>query len=195
MIGRVDGSSDRRDVVDGTGSRIDLDHENRLDLRQPILPKPRLERCGVDGTAPATRQRLDLETEHRRHVTPGSRKEAIFQHEDLVAPGEHVDQRGFPGAVAIGGVDVDPPLTAEYLAEVLKAAGRYVHKRARIDVDRRSMHGIEDFVGHCGGARNAEEFAATCQGHRSGLPTTIVRRLRRSFSSPQAAASLGPYGS
>jgi hypothetical protein len=118
VAGGVDRPADRRDVVDRARGGIDLDHQDGLDRALGVTPQPLLQGRGIDRMAPAAAQDLGLDPQHRRHLAPGGGESATFQHQDAIAPREHVDQRRLPGTVAIGGVDVDLPRGAEHPAEI-----------------------------------------------------------------------------
>src|SRR3546814_20031969 len=67
---------------------------------------------------------LDLDTEEGSHVAPEDREAAAAEHQHLVAAREDVGQRGLPGAVAVGGIDVGPPVAGA--EEALRSEERRV---------------------------------------------------------------------
>jgi len=164
---RDHGLAQGRDVVDHGGGGIDLDHQHRLDFVSGVFAQARLQLGRIDGAAPVAGQRLDLEPEHLRHLAPAGGEQAALQHQNLIAPGQHVAQRRLPGAMTVGDVDVSTPLGPKHPAQIFQAGHGHVLKRARIDVDRRAVHGAQDFVGHRGRARNAQKFTAVADGHRA----------------------------
>ena len=116
VAGRIDRLTDRRNVVDGARRGVDLNHQDGLDPTRPVGAQIPLERRRIDGAAGVAGQGFDLQPEHARHVAPDGGEQAALQHEHGVAPGQHVDQRRLPGAVAVRGIDVDPALGAEHPA-------------------------------------------------------------------------------
>ena len=87
----------------------------------------------------------------------------------MIAAGEDVDQGRFPGAVAVGGVDVGLALRVEQLAEIGESAFGDLEQRPGIDVHGGTVHGAKHLIGHRGRSGYAEELAAVADGHLGRL--------------------------
>jgi hypothetical protein len=112
-------------------------------------------------------QHLDLDAHAARGFAPDDREAAAFEYQDLVAPAEHVGERGFPGAVAVGDVNVGAAGRLEHARDVAQQALGQVEQRPGIDVHRRPVHGPQHLVRHCRRPRNGEEFTPCSHAHRS----------------------------
>ena len=85
---------------------------------------------------------------------PTAGEPAAFQHQDLVSAAECVREGRFPGTVAVGGINVGPPLGRKHRAQVVQALVRNAHKAAGIDVHCRTVHRIQHDFGHIRGTRD-----------------------------------------
>ena len=165
MTGRLDRLADRLDVVIGARGGIDLHGDDRLDAVILVLPQPRLDLGGTDRAAPVALQHLDLGAHRGGRVAPADRKTSAFQHQHLVAARQHVGERRFPRAMAVGDVDVGLALGGEQFGEIGEQAVGQFHHLLGIDVERRAMHRLQHFVGHGGGSRDGQKFPARANGH------------------------------
>ena len=152
--------ADRLDVVDDARGGVDLRHQDRLDLALGVGLEPRLDRFRPHRAAEIAAQNLDLGAEHLGGLAPADGEAAAFQHQHLVAARQHIGQRRFPGAVAVGGIDVD---FAGGGKDASRSASRLVGQRDQrpgINIDRRPLHRLQHGIGHDGRTRNGKEFAA-----------------------------------
>ena len=88
-----------------------------------VLPQPGFDLGRANGAAPVALEHFDVGAHRGGRVAPADREPAAFQHQHLVAARQHVAEHGFPGAVAVGDVDVGLALGGEQLARD-RAAGR-----------------------------------------------------------------------
>src|SRR3982074_2291313 len=91
------------DVADPTGDAgrgLVVHYHHRLDSMRRILRQPGLDCRGVGAAAPIPRHKIDLDAPAPRHLPPQRSKMAGLDHQDLVAWGQRIDDRGFPGAGA-----------------------------------------------------------------------------------------------
>ncbi len=167
MARRLDRLADRLDVVIGAGGGVDLHREDRLDLVLLVLTQPRFDLGGADGAAPVALQHFDLGAHGGGRVAPADREPAAFQHQHLVAARQHVGKRGFPRAVAVGDVDVGLTAGGEQFRQVAQQAVGQIDHLLGIDVERRTMHRPQHFVGHVGGPGDRQEFPARANDHFS----------------------------
>ena len=72
--------------------------------------EPRLDLGRPHGAAHVAFQDLDLDAHAACALAPADGEAAALQHQDPVALGQHVGERGLPGAVAVGDVDVGAAL-------------------------------------------------------------------------------------
>jgi hypothetical protein len=165
MTGGADGFADPFDVVVHARGRVDLRNENRPDLVRLVLSEPRLDFAGAYRAAPVALEDLDVGAHQFRRMAPADREAAALQHQHLVAARQHVGERAFPGAVAVGDVDVGFVLGDEQIGEVAMQPVREIDHLLRIDVERRAMHRLQHFVGHVGGAGEGQDFTARANGH------------------------------
>ena len=167
MPRRLDGLADGLDIVDGARGRIDLHREDRLDAVILVLSQARFDFGGADRAAPVAFQHLDVGAHRARGIAPADRKPAALQHQYLVAARQHVGQRGFPGAMAVGDIDVGMTLGRKQRAEIGQQAVGHVDHLVGIDVECRAMHRPQHFIGHSGGPGNRQKLPARANGHCS----------------------------
>ena len=165
VAGRLDDLADRLDVVIGARRRIDLHREDRLDLVILVLAQPRLDLGGPDGAAPVALEHFHLRAHCRGGVAPADREAAAFQHQHLVAARQHVAERGLPGAMAVGDMDVGAALGREQFAEIAQQTVGQFHHLVGIDIERGAVHRPQHFVGHVGGPGDRQKFPACTNCH------------------------------
>ena len=179
VAARLDSFADRLDVVPDTGRRVDLRHEYRLDRVRLVLPQPLFHLIWPHRAAPIALQHLDLDAHQPRGDAPADREASTLQHQYLVAAGQHIGNRRFPGAVTVGDVDVRPVPGREQFGEVGMQAVAQLDHVAGIDVQCRTVHGLQHLVGHCGGSGDGQKFPARANGHWSSSLSGYSAMLAR----------------
>jgi hypothetical protein len=114
--------ADRGNVVHHPGGGVDLRHQDRLDGLALVGLEPGLDLGRPHGPTHVALQDLDLDAHATGALAPADGEAAAFQHQDLVALGQNVGEGRFPGAVAVGDVDVGPALGVEHAGDVLQQA-------------------------------------------------------------------------
>ena len=99
------------------------------------------------------------------HLAPTDGEAAAVECENAVASRKHIGQRRFPGAMAVGDVDVGAAAGAEQASQVGQETIGERQQRSRIDVDRRTVHGPQHLVRYRGGTGNGQEFAPCSNDH------------------------------
>ena len=165
VTGRLDRLADGFDVVDHARGGIDLDAKDRLDGVILVLPQPGFDLGRPHRAAPVALQHFDLDAHRGGGIAPADREPAALQHQHLVAARQHVAERRFPGAMAVGDVDVGLSRGGEQPAEIAQQAVGQLHHGVGIDVERRAMHRAQHFVGHCGGSGDRQKFPAGANDH------------------------------
>ena len=174
MAGGVDGLADRGEIVDDARRGIDLDDEDRFDRVLGVGLEARFDGGRVDRLAAALREHFDFRAHQLRHLAPADREATAFEDEDVIPAREHVGERAFPAAVSVGGIDVAAASRAEEFWQIGEQARCDAEHVARIEVDRRPVHGLEDFVRDIGRTGYRQELAAVAHGHGC-----VLRKLRR----------------
>ena len=125
MAGGADRLADAFDVVEHARGRVDLRHQNGLDL---VRPCPARSRASTSSVRTARRQSpLSTSTSapiSLARMAPADRETPALQHQHLVAARQHIGQRAFPGAMAVGDVDVGFVLGGEQIGRDRDAACR-----------------------------------------------------------------------
>ena len=165
MAAGADRLADRLDVVDGARGGVDLRHHDRLDAVIPVLAQPGFDLGRPHRAAPVAVQHLDIGAHRGGSVAPVDGKAPALQHQHLVAARQHIADGGFPGAMTIGDVDVAMAGGGKQPAEIAQQAVGQLHHLVGIDVERRTMHRLQHFVGHCGGTGDREKFPAGANDH------------------------------
>jgi len=98
-------------------------------------------------------------------IAPVDGKAAAFQHQDLVTLGQHVGEGGFPGAMAVGDVDVGVTRGVEHAGDVAQQAVGQRQQRARIDVDGWAVHRPQHLVRHRRRPGYCQKFAPRTHTH------------------------------
>ena len=75
-----------------------------------VLAQAGFDLGGPYRAAPIALQHFDVGAHRGRGIAPADREPAAFQHQHLVAARQHVGESRFPGAVAVGDVDVGAAL-------------------------------------------------------------------------------------
>ena len=187
MVGGFDGFADRRDIVGDAGRGLDLHGEDGLD---PLIGA----QAGFDirrphGVPPIALEDFDLDAEPRRGIAPSNAELAAFQDQNLVAPRQHIGQRRFPRAMAVGDIDVGTVRGAKHFAEIAQQAIGQRNQRLGIDLDRRAMHRLEHLVGNIRRPRDRQEFTTRANGH---APSHLA--VAASYC-PRHRTGRGPKGS
>ena len=112
----------------------------------PVGAEPRCHLLRPHGAAHVALQHLDLGAQARGIIAPADGEPAALQHQHLVAARQHVGQCGFPGAVAVGDVDVGATLGLEHKSDIAQQAVGQRQQRAGIDIHRRAMHRAQHFI-------------------------------------------------
>ena len=98
-----------------------------------------------------------------------------LRHQHAIAGRQRVDQRGFPGAGAGGGIDDDRSAGLEDLLHAVEHFLAELRKFRTAMVDRRLVDGAQHAVGHVGRSGNLQEMASG--GMESSLSMVLPRRL------------------
>ena len=130
MSGRSAGFADRGNVIDHAGGRVDLRHQDRFDAAALISLQSILKFLGTHGAARTSFQNLDLDPHAASILPPAHGDATAFQNQDFVALGQHVGQRGFPGAVTVRDIDIRAALGAEHLRDIAMQAVCQSQQRA-----------------------------------------------------------------
>ncbi len=165
VTGGLDRLADGFDVVDGARGGIDLHRQDRLDFVILVLPQACFDLSRPYRAAPVALQHFDVGAHGGGGVAPADGKPAAFQHQNLVAARQHVAERSFPCAVAIGDVDVGAALGGKQPGEIAQQAVGHIDHGVGIDVQRGTMHRPQHFVGHGGGPGDSQKFAARANDH------------------------------
>ena len=169
MAGGFDGGADRRDIVGDAGRGLDLHCEDRLDRAALVGAQASFDIGRPHGAPPIALENFDLDAEPRRGVAPSHGELAAFQDQNLVAARQHIGQRRFPRAMAVGNIDVRTGRGREHFAEIAKEPIGQRDQRLGIDLDRRAMHRLEHFVGNIRRPRDRQEFTTRANGHVAHL--------------------------
>ena len=173
MPGGFDGFADRGDIVGDASRGLDLHGEDRLDRAALIGAQAGFDIRRPHGAPPIALEDFDLDAEPRRGIAPSDAELAAFQDQNLVAARQHIGQRRFPRAMAVGDIDVGTGRGSEHFAEIAQQAIRQRDQRLGIDLDRRAVHRLEHFVGNIRRPRDRQEFATRSNGH-GFLPRTAI---------------------
>ena len=202
MTGGIDGRADGRNVVDHARGGVDLHDQDSLDAVRRVSMEPGFDRRGVDGAPPVGSETLNLEPEQIALLTPASGKTPAFKHQDVVTPRQGVGEGGFPGAMAIGDVDINRTCGAEYSGEVLQALLRSFQQVVGVDIDGRPVHGLEHDFGNVGRAGNGQKLTTACERSRTsdganriqpaGPWAVILRHTQELSFSRRAPSNLTP---
>src|SRR5262245_30333921 len=130
-----------------------------LDFLALVLAQPGLNRGGIGADAPVRGNEFRNEAEIFSHLFPKRGELAGFHHQHLVAWRERIDERGFPGTRACGGVDDDRIGGLEDGLNAFKALLRKSRKLWTAVVDNRRVHRPQDAVRERGGAWNMQKMA------------------------------------
>ena len=117
---------------------------------------------------------ISTSTPMRRAFSPQPMAKRPLSSTRILSPlRQHVGERGFPGAVAVGDVDVGAALGVEHAGDVAQQAVGQRQQRAGIDVHGRAMHRPQHLVGHRGRPGNGQELTACTHAHSdvSSAPT------------------------
>ncbi len=182
VAGGVDRAAQRRDIVDDPGRGFAVHDQHCLDLVLAILAQPRFEPRRVDRAAPVVRQGLDFEAEGFAAQPPVQREEPALDDQHLVAGREQVDERGFPGAVAGGGVTQNRRFGLEHALEAREAFLLDRAKIGAVEIGRAAVHRPQHPIRNIGRTRVHEEMNAvrhrlTCAWSQHRRPGR--RRARR----------------
>jgi hypothetical protein len=167
--GGADGLADRCDVVHHARGGVDLRHQHGLESVAPGRFAIGLQACldlgRANGVAHVALQHLDLEAHAAGMLAPADGEPAALQYQDPVALGEYVAEGGFPGAVAVGDVDIGTALGVEHSRDVAHQAVSQRQQRAGIDVHSGPMHRPQHLVRHRRRPRNGQEFTPRTYAH------------------------------
>jgi hypothetical protein len=156
---------------------------DRFDRPALVRLQPRLDISRPHGAAQVALQDFDVNAHATRAIAPDDREAAAFEYQDLVAPGEHVRECGFPGTVAVRNVDVGAARGVEDAGDVAQQAVGQGEQRPGIDIDRRPVHGPQHLVGHGRRSRNGQKFTPRPHAHPFDSFLTCV--MIRAGSNPR----------
>jgi len=184
VAGRFDGGADRRDIVGDAGRGLDLHGEDRLDRAAVVGAQAGFDIGWPHRAPPIAGENFDLDAESRRSIAPSDAELAAFQDQNLVAARQHIGQRRFPGAMAVGDINVGTGCGSENFAEIAQHAIGQRDQRLGIDLDRRAVHRLQHFVGNIRRPRDRQEFTTRADGHgpaphRSGCFASSLLSLVR----------------
>ena len=161
----LDHAGDGFQVVGHAGGSLVVGDEDGLDFR--VLPELGADGLGVDGVAP-----LEVHAGHVGAVALGDLHETVAEGaggggDDLVAGGQGVDHRGFQGAGAAGGEDVEVVGGHE---DLLQTGGGGLDQLLELGtpvVDHGQGHLVHDVVGNGSGSGGTQVLGLDLgQGHR-----------------------------
>ncbi len=136
------------DAADDARGRLVVDDADRFDCLAAIIGELCVDDGGVDAVTPVAGHEIDLQAHPRRDVSPQRRKVARLEHQDLVAGGERVDERGFPCARTRARVDDDGRRRLEDLLEPAQHLFREHGELGPTMIDRgprkRAQHTVRD---------------------------------------------------
>jgi hypothetical protein len=190
----VDRPPHRRDVASDPGRGLVVDDTDRRDPPCPVLGEHGLDPGRVDRRAPIALEEDDLEPEPAGHLLPERGEVTGLDHEHAIARRERVDERGFPGPRARGGVDDHRPARAEDPLQPVQDRTGELLERGPAMVDRRAVHGAQDAVGDVGRPRDLQEMAAGAVRlrHRGPSSCGVAEPVRRTSPVRQAFRARGP---
>jgi len=108
---------------------------------------------------------VDREAELGRHLVPQRGEMAGFEHQDALARRERVDERGFPGAGARGGIDHDGRAGLEHFFQPLEDLQPHGAEIGATVVHRSAVDRAQNAVGDVGRPRDLQEMASAPVGH------------------------------
>src|SRR6266478_1543085 len=111
-------------------------NEHGLDLVFAILAQTAFELGRVGRAPPIIRHSFDIETKLGAAQPPVQREIAALDEQYLVARRKQIDERGFPSAVAGGGIAEDPMLGLEHALQPGKALFRNRLELGAGEIDR-----------------------------------------------------------
>ena len=158
MIGFVDRLADLGDGRQAAGRGLIVQDADRLDLLGLVLAQARFDGRGIGAGAPVGGDELGLEADAFRHLLPQRGELAGLHHQHLVAGRQRVDQRGFPGAGAGGGVDDHRIGGLEDGLDAFQAfLGELGEFRPAV-IDDRRVHRAQHAVGDRGRSRDMQKM-------------------------------------
>ena len=105
MPRRVDRAANIGDARRDAGRSLVVNHAHRADFSAAIGTQPLLDRFRIGAMPPVARQKLDLQSQARRHLLPQHGEVAGLVHQHAFARRERIDERCFPRAGPGGRVD------------------------------------------------------------------------------------------
>ena len=166
MAGAVNGGAEVGDAAGDAGAGLVVDDHDGPDGVGDVGAEASFDLGRVGAVPPVAGEELDVEAEAGGHGAPEGGELAGFRHQDLVAGGEGVDDRSFPGAGAAGGED-DDVVGAEDGAEAFENALAEASELGAAVVDGGAVDGAKDSVGDVAGPGDLQEVPSTAVRHRS----------------------------
>ncbi|MEY9768192.1 hypothetical protein ABIA14_000469 [Sinorhizobium fredii] len=161
MTAGVERGAHRGDIRRHAGRGFIMRHEDGLDLVRLVGGEPLGVELDRHAGAPFPVEAIDLEAEALGHVDPEMRELAEAAHQHLVAGGEHIGHRRFPGAGAGRGIDEDAAVPVlEDLLDVGEKRQGQLRKARGAHVFHRQVHRLANLLGNVGGAWNEEMVVA-----------------------------------
>jgi hypothetical protein len=159
MLGGVHRLAHEGNLGGDAGRGFVVHHAHRLDRMLGVLLQTRLHLVSRHAAPPVGGDELDLQFQLVGHLAPQGGEVAGLDHDDPVAGRERVDERGFPGARARGGVDHHRLLGLEDLADVAQHLQAELLELRAAMVDGRLVDRAQHAVGDVGRTGNLQEMA------------------------------------
>ena len=132
--------------------------------------------------------RTSTSTPMRRALSPQLMAKRPLSSTRILSPlRQHVGERGLPGAVAVGDVDVGAALGVEHAGDVAQQAVGQREQRPGIDVHRRPVHGPQHLVRHRRRPGNGQEFTPRSHAHLLPPLAALPRLAYQPFQSAAVA--------
>jgi hypothetical protein len=157
---------------------------DRLDRMARVFAKPALDPLRIDAAAPIGADEFGPQAQSRRHVLPQGGEMSRLIHENGVARGKQIGERGLPGARPRRRIDEDMAVGLEDALDLREDALAQFLKPRPAMIDHGHVHRPQNPVGDRARPRNLQEMPA-------GAPPFVAahsRFLRSPFSLPRGRA-------
>src|SRR5436305_173642 len=170
MLDAIENLADVERMGDAAGRCLIVHDHDRFDLVLAVGSELGLDLLKVGAVAPVAGQEIDVEFEFFCNAAPQHGELAGLGHQHLVARGQRVDDRSFPGTGTGRGIDDHRLLGSEYPLHRSQHRMSDLGEFGTAVVHGRHVHGAQHPVRHIGRSRNLQKMPSRVHSHGSSFP-------------------------